>query len=74
VKVFEKSWERVTVFAARMGPSDVARTPAQQRVKVTRSRFHRGQLRGSLGSSEGWGTCCARVSVAGTATYLDLEA
>jgi hypothetical protein len=43
------------VLAARMGPSAVARMAAKERVKVIRSRFHRGQLRGSFGSSDGCG-------------------
>lgn len=44
------------VFEARMAPRAVAKMAAKHRMKVIRSRFHRGQLRGSLGSSEGWGT------------------
>jgi hypothetical protein len=45
----------VMVLAARIEPRDVARMPAIQRMKVIRSRRHSGQLRGSFGSSEGWG-------------------
>lgn len=44
------------MFAARMGPSEVAKMADRERVRVMRSRLHKGQLRGSLGSSEGCGT------------------
>jgi hypothetical protein len=52
----EKSSDSGSVLAARIGPSDVAKMAVRDRMKVMRSRFHRGQLRGSLGSSDGWGT------------------
>ena len=45
--------ERVMVLAARMGPRLVAKMAVMERMKVMRSRFHSGQLRGSLGSSDG---------------------
>lgn len=46
----------MTVLAARMGPRQVAKMAEMERMQVMRSRRQSGQLRGSLGSSEGWGT------------------
>lgn len=56
VKSFWNALERVRVLAARIGPSAVAKMAVMDRMKVMRSRFHIGQLSGSLGSSDGWGT------------------
>lgn len=50
-----KRRDMVSVLAARIGPRAVARMAAKQRMKVMRSRRQSGQLRGSFGSSEGWG-------------------
>jgi hypothetical protein len=52
------------VLAARMGPRAVAKMAVMERVKVMRSRFHIDQLSGSLGSSDGCGTCKESVAVA----------
>ena len=56
VKGMMKSKVRVRVLAARMGPREVAKMAVRDRTKVMRSRFHSGQLSGSLGSSDGCGT------------------
>lgn len=53
VRFSAKSSEIVRVLAARIGPRAVARIAAKQRRKVITSRFQSGQLRGSLGSSDG---------------------
>lgn len=43
------------MFAARIGPRLVAKTDTMDKMRSIKSRFHRGQLRGSLGSSLGCG-------------------
>lgn len=55
----------VTVFAARIGPRAVAKMAVMDRTKVMRSRFQSGQLRGSFGSSEGWGIWRGGLSAGG---------
>ena len=52
----EKSSDRGSVLAARMGPNDVAKMAVRDRMNVIRSLFQRGQFRGSFGSSDGCGT------------------
>jgi len=53
VKSRERYSERVTVLAARIGPSAVPKMAVIERMRVMTSRFQRGQFSGSLGSSEG---------------------
>lgn len=67
MKSLEKSRETVMVLAARIGPRQVARMPAKQRMKVMRSRLHKGQFKGSLGSSEGCG-----IYIAVSTDYLEM--
>lgn len=43
-------------MAARMEPRQVAKMADTDRIPVIKSRRHMGQLSGSLGSFEGWGT------------------
>lgn len=56
-----KSWvnskDMVIVSAARIGPSEVAKTADIEKRAVMRSRRHNGQFSGSLGSSDGCGIC-----------------
>ena len=56
VKVVVKRAVMTMVLEARMEPSEVAKIAVIERMRVIRSRCHSGQLRGSLGSSDGWGT------------------
>jgi hypothetical protein len=55
VNLRRKYKDKVKVFAARMGPRQVAKIETMDRIVTIRSRFHNGQFRGSFGSSEGWG-------------------
>lgn len=53
VNVVSKIVATIIVLLARMGPREVAKIAARDRMKVMRSRRHSGQFRGSFGSSEG---------------------
>ena len=55
VKLIWNHTDSVSVLAASMGPNAVAKMAVTESTKVMRSRFHSGQFRGSLGSSDGWG-------------------
>jgi len=39
-----KSRDNVKVFAARIGPSEVAKIETTERIVIIMSRFHRGQF------------------------------